>query len=188
MEKVRTGDGKGAAELYNRLPENVRKEKSVMLANVMASSQIDDTTYGRALDEFRAAFPRDAGVDLMSIDAYILKERYDDALGAIDRLDASVGGDPYLDVLRANVHIKAGSLARAQEAASRAAQQEPTLVPAYWSLISIALARKDYAETVRLLTRLRDGMGVQLADLSTIPEYAGFVDSLEYRKWLAASE
>jgi tetratricopeptide (TPR) repeat protein len=188
MEKVRAGDGKGAAELYTRLPQNVRREKSVMLANVMASSQIDDTTYGRALDEFRAAFPRDAGVDLMSIDAYILKERYDDALGAVDRLDASVGGDPYLDVLRANIHIKAGSLDRAHEAASRAAQQEPTLVPAYWSLISIALARKDDAETVRLLTHLRDRMGVQLADLSTIPEYAGFVESMEYRKWLAASE
>ncbi len=187
MEKVRAGDGKGAAELYNRLPEKVRKEKSVMLANVMASAKIDDATYGRALDEFRAAFPRDAGVDLMSIDAFILKERYGDALAAIDRLDASVGGDPYLDVLRANIHIKKGDLARAREAGLRAAQREPTLAAAYWSLVSISLAQKDYAETVRLLTQIR-ALGVQLADLSTIPEYAGFVDSIEYRKWLAANE
>lgn len=188
MEKVRNGDGKGAAELYARLPENVRKEKSVMLANVMASAKIDDAAYGRALDEFRAAFPKDAGVDLMSIDAYILKERYGDALAAIDRLDASIGGDPYLDVLRANIHLKSGALDQAREAASRAAQREPSLVAAYWSLISIALARKDYAETVRLLSHVRDDMGVQLADLTTIPEYSEFVDSIEYRKWLAASE
>ena len=81
---------------------------------------------------------------------------------------------------------RAGREARTGRA-SDAAQREPTLVAAYWSLISVALARKDYAETARLLTRIR-GMGVQLADLTTIPEYAGFVDSIEYRKWLAASE
>jgi hypothetical protein len=42
-------------------------------------------------------------MDLMLIDGFILKERYDDALAAIDRLDNDLSGDPYLDTLRANI-------------------------------------------------------------------------------------
>ncbi len=182
MEKVRAGDGKAAVALYRRLPEQLRKQKSVLLAYVSASSKIgDDAAYASAMDEMRATFPNDPGLDLMSIDSYLLKQKYDDALSAIDRVDKAVGGDPYLDVLRSNINLQRGDLVKAQAHAVSACDREPLLLGGWWSRVSVALARKDFAETARLLKHIRNEMGVQLSDLTKIPEYAEFVRSDAYR-------
>ncbi len=185
MEKVRAGDGKAAIALYKRLPEQLRKQKSVLLAYVSASSKLgDDAAYAAAMDEMRATFPNDPGLDLMSIDSYLLKEKYDDALSAIDRVDKAVGGDPYLDVLRSNINLQRGDLEKAQVHAVSACDREPLLLGGWWSRVSVSLARKDFPETARLLTHIRDEMGVELSDLSTIPEYAEFVKSDAYRTFV----
>jgi hypothetical protein len=183
LQKVREGDGKGAEELYRRLPEETRKQKSVMLAHVFASSKLgDDAAYLKAMDEMRHLFPHDAGVDLMSIDAFILKEKWPEALAAIDRVDVAVGGDPYLDVFRSNVHLRAGDTKKAHDFSLRAGVREPTLPAAYWAQVNVSLVREDYAETARLLTYLRDHLRVEIADLTTLEDYRGFVASPEYRE------
>ena len=182
MQKVRDGDGKGAIAIYKRLPQDLRKQKSVMIAYVSAASKVgDDVAYGAAMDEMRAAFPNDPGLDLMSIDSFLLKEKYDETLAAIDRVDKAVGGDPYLDVLRANVNLQRGDVEKAQTFAVRACDREPLLLGGWWSRVSVSLARKDFKETARLLAHIRDEMGVELADLKTVPEYAEFVQSDAYK-------
>ncbi|HEV7923422.1 MAG TPA: hypothetical protein VGR02_21775 [Thermoanaerobaculia bacterium] len=184
MEKVRAGDGRGAEELYKRLPEETKKQKSVMLAHVFASSKLgDDEAYMKAMDEMRHLFPHDGGVDLMSIDAFILRKKWSEALAAIDRVDAAVGGDPYLDVFRSNILLRSGDLKKAHDFSLRAGVREPTLAAAFWAQVNVSLARADYAETARLLTHLRDRLHVELADLTTLPDYQGFVASPEYERW-----
>lgn len=184
MEKVRAGDGRGAEELYKRLPEETRKQKSVMLAHVFAASKLgDDAAYIKAMDEMRHLFPHDGGVDLMSIDAFILKAKWPEALAAVDRVDAAVGGDPYLDVFRSNILLRSGDLKKAHDFSLRAGVREPALAAAFWAQVNVSLARADYAETARLLTHLRDTLHVELADLTTLPDYQGFVASPEYEEW-----
>ncbi|HKO54279.1 MAG TPA: hypothetical protein VJ276_00295 [Thermoanaerobaculia bacterium] len=185
LQKLREGDGKGAEEMYRRLPEETRRQKSVMLAHVFASSKLgNDEAYLKAMDEMRRAFPHDGGVDLMSIDAFILKQKWPEALAAIDRVDAAVGGDPYLDVFRSNVLLRSGDVKKAHDFSLRAGVREPTLPAAYWAQVHVSLARHDYAETARLLSWLRDHLRVEIADLTTLPDYAGFVASPEYEEWM----
>lgn len=184
MEKVRDGDPHGAIAIYRRLPESLRRDKAVMVGYVVASGSIDDdAAYAKAMDELRAAHPHERGLDLMFIDSHLIARRYAEALRAIDNVDRAVGGDPYMDVLRANVYTDQGDQANALAYAQRALEKEPELEQAWWALVSMAVERKDHAETARLLTHIRDELGVELADLTTIPDYAEFVRSDAYARF-----
>ena len=184
MAKVRAGDGKGAVAVYKSLPDELRREKSIMLAYVMACSKVDDEAHGRALEELRAAFPNDGGMEMMFIDANIIRGRYGEALRIVDKVDGMVGGDPYLDVIRTNIHLKEGSLDKAEATAARATEQAPDLEAAWWARVNVNLAQKDHAETARLLTILRDELEVGIDDLTKYPEYAEFVKTSEYREFI----
>jgi hypothetical protein len=126
-EKTASGQNEEAVALFRRMPPELRKEKSVLVAYVSAASNLDNVQYEVAIDELRRAFPNDAGMDLMLIDGFILNERYDDALAAIDRLDKDLDGDPYLDALRANICVAKGDSTAADRFARRAAEREPWL-------------------------------------------------------------
>jgi len=182
-EKTMAGQNQEAVNLFKRMPPELRKEKIVLVGYVSASANLDEAQYQAAIEELRKTYPNDAGIDLMLIDGFYLKKRYDDALTAVDRLDTSLGGDPYLDTLRANILVEKGDLDAAYRYASRGAGREPSLAAAQWSLVSISLARKNFDETARLLTHLRDDLHVQPGDLTTAPVYAEFVRSGAYRRW-----
>jgi predicted Zn-dependent protease len=182
--KIHAGDGKGAVAIYRSLPEAMRREKSIMLVYVMAASKIDDEAHGRALDELRAAFPNDRGIEMMFIDANLLRGRYDEAIRIVDKVETSVGGDPYLDVIRSNIRQKEGKLDAAEAFARRATERDENLQGAWWALVNINLAQKDHAETLRALSFLRDTLEVEIDDLAKYPEYAEFVKSKEYREFV----
>ena len=126
-EHVTSGRHQQAVALFNRMPPELRKEKSILVGYVTASSNLDNEQYQKAIEELRKAFPNDSGIDLMLIDGFILKERYDDARAAIDRLDKDLNGDPYLDTLRANLASAKGDSAAADRYARRAVEREPAL-------------------------------------------------------------
>ena len=62
------------------------------------------------LEDFRKYYSQDPCLDLLLIDYYTLKKDYAQAIPCVDRLDKSVGGDPYLNVLRAASTSAAGHL------------------------------------------------------------------------------
>lgn len=126
-EHVTSGRHLEAVALFHRMPPELRKEKSILVGYVTASSNLDNEQYQEAIEELRKAYPNDSGIDLMLIDGFILKERWDDALAAIDRLDKDLNGDPYLDVLRANLASAKGDSAGASRYARRAVEREPAL-------------------------------------------------------------
>lgn len=185
MAKIRQGDGDGAIAVYGKLPETVRRDKAVLIAYVAATQLVDDeAVYTRAMNELRTAHPKDNGIELMSIDWHLLAGRPEEALKSIDRVDDAVGGDAYLDVLRANILLEQGEIAKAAGFAVRASEREPYLEDAWWVRVSVTLARKDFVETARVLRHIRDELEVEIADLTTIPGYEEFVKSPAYRQFL----
>lgn len=126
-EKVGTGQNEEAVALFKRMPPDLRKEKSVLVAYVTASSNLGSEQYQSAIDELRNTYPNDSGIDLMLIDGFILRQRYDDALACIDRLDKDLSGDPYLDILRANLSAVKGDENAMRRYARRAVEREPEL-------------------------------------------------------------
>ena len=85
-------------------------------------------------------------------------------MASIDRLDQSLGGDAYLDVLRTTMYIEKGDLDAAHRSALRATTREPSLPDGQWALVNVSLAKKDFAETVRVLTHIRDELHIEIAD------------------------
>lgn len=88
-----------------------------------ASSSVSDTLYPQALDDFERLFPEDPAFISRKMDQMLLKERFEDALKAVDELDRWVEGDPYLDRVRGRIHAKAG-----RPIERRSALQEPSSV------------------------------------------------------------
>lgn len=176
-------EGAKALAAYEKLPPELQQNKAVLIGRVIASQSVSDEQYLAAIDAFRRQFPKDAAVDLISIDAFVLKQQFEPALESVDRIEKIYGPDAFFNVLRAGIRYQAGDLEAAEKFAKKAIIEEPTLVDPYWHLTTISLDRKDYDETVRLLTVLQEQLHVELADLASIPIYAEFVKSPQYAKW-----
>ncbi len=180
----RSGEFPQVETVYRSLPDSMQQEKNIMLIWLQAASQISDAKYANAIKDFRRYHPNDPCVDIISIDSHILKGQYDEALQCIDRLDESVGGDPYLNVMRANIMLGKGDNASARKFATLAVKEEPTLPPAYWALVSVSLADKNYDETVQQLNLLKTKFALAFDDLTQVPDYADFVKSPQYKDWV----
>lgn len=179
------GKPKEALQIYFELPQTLQKDKTFLLLRTIYASQVgNNKEYEDAMKTYQKNFPNDPSVDLVVLDAYVLTKKYGAAIQSINRIDKSVGGDPYLSALRANVYVLDGKLGPAKESAQKAVAAEPGLVEGYWSLVSVALVEKNYRETARLLLHVEKNLGIELNDLKNASEYAGFVRSPEYREWM----
>jgi hypothetical protein len=183
-EQLRSQNAKGAMDTYRSLPASVRNEKPTLLVRLQAAQQLGEEEYAAAIEDIRRLYPKDASVDFVSIDAYLLKREFDQALGCVDRLDKAVDTDPYLNVLRANIHIAADDLAAARKAAETAAGAPQPHRDAHVTLIRVALAENRHDAARGHLETLLDKFGLDLGELTGAPEFAEFVKSPEHAKWL----
>ncbi len=184
MQCVQTGKCKQALAIYDKLPESIREEKTAMWAYLMAAQQVDEKRYLQAIGAFRKAYPNDACLDMVLIDHYLLQGKYDRALKCIEALDKAVGGDPYLNVMRANIYVERKDLANARRLAEQTIEEAPDIVDGYWVLINVTLAERNFGDTAKWLTKIGEEFAIEFEDLTTIPEYAEFVKSPEYQKWM----
>jgi hypothetical protein len=180
---VRERNWRQALNTYKELPASVQESKPAMTMRLLATQSVSDAEYLATIDDFRKRYPNDAMIDLISVDAYILRKSYDKALESIDRVDKAIGRDPYLKVLRGNVLLRENKLNAARDMVQDAVVQDPNLLRGYYSLIDISLARRDYADTVKSLKKA-ESLGVTFGDLTAVPAFAAFVKSAEYKNWL----
>jgi hypothetical protein len=174
-----------ALAILKGLSPETQKLKMVLLLRLQAAQGTNETDYLAAVEDFRKNYPNDAGLDLFSIDFYIMKKDFTAALKAIDRLDKSLGGDPYLNVTRAGISDVYGNLEGAKRFARKAIDQEPTLSSAYFTLVGLSLKEEKYNDTLSLLKEMDQKLHFKFNDLSGLPPYAGFVKSPQYPQWLA---
>ncbi|MGP0065952.1 MAG: tetratricopeptide repeat protein [Isosphaeraceae bacterium] len=179
------GKAAEALAIIKKLSPETQKQKMVLLARLQAAQKAGDAEYMAVLEDFRKYYPNDPCLDLISIDSYIMKQSFDGALKAVDRLDKSLGGDPYLNVTRAGISEADGKLEAAKKYSRQAIDEEPTLAAGYLSLVGISLKEKKYEDTLAGLKEIDQKLHLQFNDLSQVPEYAGFVASPQYPKWLA---
>ena len=181
---LQNGDQQQVLRIYDSLPAAAKREKFALVAALQATAAVDFQRHIQIAEEYRALFPNDASLDLMMLDSLVLKKQHAEALQAVDRLDKALGGDPYLNVTRASIVMEQDPAA-AQQYAEQAIDTEPTLQLAYWTMVTSSIQQRDFDATARWLTTIRDKFQVDIGDLSTVPEYAEFVQSQQYRDWLA---
>jgi tetratricopeptide (TPR) repeat protein len=177
------GDGRGALEIYAQLPSVFQRDKLVLLTRLEAANLVGGKAYDEAVQSIRSATPDDPCLTFLLVDYYLAHQQYDEARTAIDRLDRRLGGDSYQTARRAMTYLLEKKYRQAREHAQKAVEAEDTLFLAYCVLLQRALAEKDFDEVSRLLTIMEAKSIMTVSDLTTIPIYADFVKSPQYRAW-----
>lgn len=181
----RSGQPKQALAVIKELPPSLQKQdKLILLLRIQAAQGTDEHEYETAVADFRSAFPNDPAVDMLSIDYHAVRKEYDQSIACIDRLEASVGGDPRLQIQRAGIHALAGDYTAALRDVHKLVEQEPDDADAYWALVSISLPAKQYGETLDALKTIRTKFSQDPGDMTQEEAYKGFVNSPEYQQWL----
>lgn len=123
---------------YKKLPPSLQRDKVLLITRIgMASKLNDEAEYEAAITDYRKHYPDDAAQMLFAIDYYFLKGDTSGSLDAIHKLDKSVGGDPALHVLEANLHVTQGNLEKAKAALQQAIEMDPEYEEAKRLLASI---------------------------------------------------
>ncbi|HRG81999.1 MAG TPA: hypothetical protein PLO99_05745 [Chitinophagaceae bacterium] len=99
-KKLNAGEYQEAYDLFMKIPEEGRKAKAFRIVKVEICTGLDDEKHQQAIDELLAAFPNEANMQLILIDAYFMRKEYDKVLGAINAVDKMINKDPFLDYYR----------------------------------------------------------------------------------------
>lgn len=185
LAAVQKGDHVAVLSAYQDLPRSLQHEKSFMILRLSAAAQLNEQTYKQAIDDLQATFPGDPCLQLPMIDMLWLRQEYDACLAAIDRVDAEVGGDPYLDEIRGRMYLEKGDPARAASLIEAAIDAVPDRLELYWSRLTVALRQRRHGETAAWLDTIAERFPIVFNDLDELPDYAEFVKSPEYRDWKA---
>ncbi|NMO14282.1 hypothetical protein HPC49_16995 [Pyxidicoccus fallax] len=184
QQAFQAGKHEEVLRLHGELPAALKNEKVALLLRLQSAAaiSIEGEAYAQAIADYEKALPNDPSVELVSFDGYLLRKDHAGAIRAMDKLDRRVR-DPYLSVLRGNVMLDKGDTAEARRHYVAAITAEPTLLVGHWSLAGLALQEKQYKELGERLDAIEATGLVQLNDVATVPEYAGFVKSPEYKVW-----
>lgn len=173
-----------AIALFDQLPDETKKEKTVLIGRMRVAQRISPEDYAAVIQRIKEAHPDDPSLDFLMIDGYLLQNENEKAVECIEKTRESVGGDAYLAVMRANVLTKMGKLEEALESLKQAEQEEPTLQSIYSLGLDICLAAKDFDTTAAYLTKLEKDFGFTWKDLTTVDVFKEFTESPQYQEWL----
>ena len=187
LKRMTRGNAEGSyaqvCDAFESLPPSLKGNKAFLLSRLQAAAHLDEESYLEAIDALRTHYPNDASVELVSIDGYLIRKQYNETLGAIERLDRLVGGDPRLALIRAGVYVAQGDHTEARRATRRVIDAEPDFEDSYWTMFEISVFEKKFDESVKWLRVLERKFDVALLDLSEVDGLEEFVASSPYRKW-----
>ncbi|AXY75295.1 hypothetical protein D3H65_15460 [Paraflavitalea soli] len=104
-----------AQALYKELPAVLKQTKLFQMMYVQIAAGLGNDEYLKAMTDYKKSYPNAANVYLLMIDAYILKEEYDNALQAVNQLDSLINKDPFLDYYRGLIYKMTGNKAKQLE-------------------------------------------------------------------------
>ncbi|MCO5172267.1 MAG: hypothetical protein M9894_38710 [Planctomycetes bacterium] len=179
-EHVDAGRADLALAAFQELPAGSKEEPELLLARLKAAEQADDAEHEAAL----ADLVRRLGdaTPVLALELAWARGDHPGTLAAIDALDARVGGDPYLDAVRAGVHQAAGDPIRGLALALRAVEALPDMRHTWWALLEYAVEAREHGATRRALERLQ-AFGYDRADLEEAVDLEAFLASPEGQAW-----
>ncbi|MBL4635421.1 MAG: hypothetical protein JKY56_16290 [Kofleriaceae bacterium] len=170
VSELLTSNPAAGVQSAQSLPAKIRDTKIVQIAIVQAASNLDEKIYTDSIANYQRLFPNDPSVDLVSIDGLFLNKKYDQAIAAIDRLEKGVGGDPYLNQMRAGILIEQGTdTKRAVALAKLAVAAEPGDEDCQVILLSAEVADENFPAVVEQMLILSEKFEYQFTE-AMLPE------------------
>ncbi|MBP6629735.1 MAG: hypothetical protein KBG28_03400 [Kofleriaceae bacterium] len=185
--RLASQDIAGARAAFDTVSAKVRASKIALVLDVQIASDESEPAYVAAMERFARAFPDDPALLLLSIDRVFLAKKFEETVALVDKLDRQVGGDPYLETLRATALGELGRHADAVAAAGRCTKAEPTLKMCWFGLIGAQLGARDHAGVITTMGEVRTRFEIEFTpdSISAEPAWAGFVASPEGQAWAA---
>jgi hypothetical protein len=147
-----TGDINALQNAYRALPDKLQKER--FFWSTYLNSLVDNVdAHLKESLKFEAAFPDDAGVALMLLDADFNREDWDGTHRKLDTIRKFVDGDHYLDYYDSLIYILAEDFKRGVEMVDKALEASPQSEDYWWSKITCLTELEEHQ---KLLTLLED--------------------------------
>lgn len=184
------GEGRHAEVigLFSRLPDAAQKEKQVLLVELASASQADQRAFNAALDLWRGAYPGEIAIELITANLYYAKRHYEPALAALERFEQALGGDAFIDVVRAQWQKNQNHLEPARVLARKAVGRNPKLHEGWELLISLGMATRNFPEVAQTLTDWEKNAQVDALRVAESEKLSEFTRSAAGRQWLAARD
>lgn len=129
---------------YDTIPAADRDRWNVQAIRLRAARALGDSLYKPAVAHAYALFKDTPGYELLAVWYFMAFEKYDSALTAIERVDASVGGDPYMDVMRGWIRALKQDYQAGRTYVSRYIASDSSATFPFSLLFSILLHEKQY--------------------------------------------
>ena len=152
---INDGKKREAKVLYDELPAELRSGRAFQILNLQICSGLSAGEYDAALKEFEKNFPNQSNIQLLLMDGYLIRNEYDKAIEAINRLDKEVGHDPILDFHRAMCYKLEGDGPKSRECLERLVKNMPEREEAYLELIKSYLAIGEYEKVKPLVIQFK---------------------------------
>lgn len=171
--------------LYKGLPAGLQDHRPLHFMNAHACVKGKMKEAKATLDTCRRRFPGDPAVDMLALDYHAFRDEYAAATRALKALRAWGGEDTFLDVSQAMILTDTGKLGAARATAEKAVAADPEFKMAYLTRVVIAAKVHDHADTLAWLKKTVECTGYDFGDLRQGRAFASFVESPEFRQWLA---
>lgn len=179
-------------EKFGALPPEVQNEKFVLiqylgsiifLMNQQGKDPQLQRLYYDGMLNFEVQYGDDPAYLLMAMEYHLFKEDYVAAMETVDRLDATVGGDPYLDSLRADILAMEHRLEEALTYAIQARERAPWVEDTYWQVLDIQFQLQDWLGAAAEMDRLVHRFNYKF-EIEAQPYYSAFLQSKVGQNWL----
>jgi len=178
---IDSGRFRECLDYFESLPESLKGEKVLQLQHLRAALGTGDPgPCKRAMADFRSIVAHGPSLDQNLIAVYLVLENFDSALIAVDGLNQYVD-DPYLDIQRSLIFLKAGNYSASRSAAEKVIATDPMLPTAYVVLMTVGIRQHGNVLISDALDRM------QRCGAGTI-DFEGIESSLEYAEFAASSE
>lgn len=182
---IKAGNPAAALQLFDTLPTAMKEMKPVQLLRYHSAVVSNDADLVEAATaDYDRLFPDDPAIDLIAIGAFRVQQRYREALSALDRLDRRLGGDSYLDIIRARLYLRAGELEPAARLARIAIANYPSSEFAHDVFLAVLIIERDHEALYNAMHAYEQRLSPAWGDLRERPEFAHFVESPYGRRWL----
>ena len=169
---------------YSKLDDSYKTDRDILMIALRAASNTD-LKETMSLYQKTKDFEHGYGANLIVLEGLYTQEAYQEILTYIDRVDRSVGSDPYLNYLRASVFKATGKNQKAEWLLNKTIQELPNEQSAYFSLLEIYLESSRFTDASKLLDTLSSTFGFYKEELAPLLiAYPGYIESDEYTTWI----
>lgn len=145
------GEVDKAKKAYESISSSSKEKKIFKLTGIRLAGEVSNEAYTKAITDYEKSFPNDISLYLISMDKLILNEEYDETIVVLDKLNAALNGDPFLDYMKGNVYLLKKDLEKAETLFKKVTNIYPDFMDAYDNLLSIYIEKDNLKEAISIL-------------------------------------